>query len=290
MKGIRLFLIYIVFVLLGCLEVSRIPQDMYLANQGFVELSNGNYLRAEANLLVALDLNPNNPYALLNLGAVYQDTARTAEAVQMYKRIIELNPEEGAVESNKQGYEGKTLVEIARENLSGLGVILAERGSPIDLTEMEKSTVTDFHITSSDIVSNDYFQSLSDTATRHSSAFSVADQQNPISVAGGGGASGGETSGIGASAGGSAGTVGGGVSGSDSGSSGGYDGGEGPSGASQGGEGGSGGSVGAGGGGSGGSSGEGGTPGSGSSAPGVGGGASDGASGGSSGGNAGGNR
>ena len=276
MKGIRLFLIYIVFVLLGCVEVSRIPQDMYLANQGFVELSNGNYLRAEANLLVALDLNPNNPYTLLNLGAVYQDTARTAEAVQMYKRIIELNPEEGAVESNKQGYEGKTLVEIARENLSGLGVILAERGSPIDLTEMEKSTVTDFYITSSDIVSNDYFQSLSDTATRHSSASSVVDQQNSISVAGGGGASGGETSGIGASAG----TVGGGVSGSDSGSSGGYDGGEG----------GSGGSVGAGGGGSGGSSGEGGTPGSGASAPGIGGGASDGASGGSSGGNAGGTR
>ena len=281
MKGIRLFLIYIVFVLLGCVEVSRIPQDMYLANQGFVELSNGNYLRAEANLLVALDLNPNNPYALLNLGAVYQDTARTAEAVQMYKRIIELNPEEGAVESNKQGYEGKTLVEIARENLSGLGVILAERGSPIDLTEMENS---------SDIVSNDYFQSLSDTATRHSSAFSVADQQNSISLAGGGGASGGETSGIGASAGASTGTVSGGESGSDSGSSGGYDSGGGTGGASQGGEGGSGGGVGAGGGGSGGSSGEGGTPGSGSSASGVGGGASDGASGGNSGGNAGGNR
>jgi hypothetical protein len=286
MKGIRLFLTYIAFVLLGCGGVSRIPQDIYLANQGFVELSNGNYLRAEANLLVALDLNPNNPYALLNLGAVYQDTARTAEAVQMYKRIIELNPEEGAVESNKQGCEGKTLVEIARENLSGLGVILAERGSPIDLTEMEKSTETDFYITSSDIVSNNYFQSFSDTATRHSSASSVVDQQNSISVAGGDAASGSETSGIGASAG----TVGGGVSGSDSGNSGGYDGGGGTGGASQGGEGGSGGGVGAGGGGSGGSSGAGGNPGSGSSAPGVGGGASDGASGGSGGGNAGGNR
>jgi tetratricopeptide (TPR) repeat protein len=99
----------------GCGGSFSIPQDTYLANQGLLELSNRNYLGAEANLLVALDLNPNNPYALLNLGVVYHNTDRPAEAVEMYLRVLDLKPEETAVESNREGNRGRSLLEIAKD-------------------------------------------------------------------------------------------------------------------------------------------------------------------------------
>ena len=70
MKSIMLLLIGIALICVGCVGTSYVTQDNYLAHQGFVELSKGNYSLAEANLLVSLDIEPNNPYSLLNLGAV----------------------------------------------------------------------------------------------------------------------------------------------------------------------------------------------------------------------------
>ena len=101
MKNSKVFLLMCLFlVLVSCGGSSYITQDAYLTDKGFAELSNGNYPQAEANLLVALDLNPENPFALLNLGVVYQDTGRTSEAVEIYERLLELTPEETAVQSN----------------------------------------------------------------------------------------------------------------------------------------------------------------------------------------------
>jgi hypothetical protein len=133
-----LLLIGIVLIWVGCVGTSYVTQDNYLAHQGFVELSKGNYSLAEANLLVSLDIEPNNPYSLLNLGAVYQDTGRTWQAVEMYEKIIELNPEQTAIQSNKDRYRGRSLVEIAKENLRRLAVNDASKGSmrgPFDMGE-----------------------------------------------------------------------------------------------------------------------------------------------------------
>ncbi len=138
MKSLMLFLIGIVLIWVGCVGTSYVTQDNYLAHQGFVELSKGNYSLAEANLLVSLDIEPNNPYSLLNLGAVYQDTGRTWQAVEMYEKLIELNPEQTAIQSNKERYRGRSLVEIAKENLRSLAVNDASKGSirgPFDMGE-----------------------------------------------------------------------------------------------------------------------------------------------------------
>ena len=94
MKAMILFLTGIALICIGCVKSSYISQDTYLEHQGFVELSKGNYSLAEATLLVSLDINPNNPYSLLNLGAVYQNTGRNWQAAQMYKKLLELNPEQ----------------------------------------------------------------------------------------------------------------------------------------------------------------------------------------------------
>ncbi|MCX5878996.1 MAG: tetratricopeptide repeat protein, partial [Deltaproteobacteria bacterium] len=59
------------FILGGCAT-----QDMELSNEGFQEISRKNYGQAEVNLKKALSINPDNPYALLNMGVVYQETGR----------------------------------------------------------------------------------------------------------------------------------------------------------------------------------------------------------------------
>ena len=129
MKSLLLLLVSIALIWMGCGGSSYVTQDIYLAHQGFVELSKGNYSVAEANLLVSLDIKPNNPYSLLNLGAVYQDTGRTWQAVEMYEKLLELNPEQTAIQSNKERYRGKSLVEITKENLRSLAVNDTVKGS-----------------------------------------------------------------------------------------------------------------------------------------------------------------
>ncbi len=122
MKSLRLLLLWISVIWIGCAGTSKVTQEVYLAHQGFIELSKGNYEMAEANLLVSLEIQPDNPYSLLNLGAVYQETGRTWQAKQLYQKLIKLNPDHTATLSNIEKYNGKSLVEIAKVNLKTLAV------------------------------------------------------------------------------------------------------------------------------------------------------------------------
>jgi len=142
MKKATLLLMLIALVLGGCTTSPQVSQDMFLSEHGFAALSSSDYSEAEAYLLVALDINPNNPYTLLNLGVVFQDTGRTKEAIQMYQKVLELNPEETVVKSNKEGYSGKKIVELARENLKNLGVFVAQKDPELNTKDLGESAVT----------------------------------------------------------------------------------------------------------------------------------------------------
>jgi Flp pilus assembly protein TadD len=83
-------------------------KDVVLSNRGFEEISKGNYREAENHLEEALLLNPNNPYALLNMGVVYHETGRFEKAREMYERVIALQPGERANLSNVESLEKKT--------------------------------------------------------------------------------------------------------------------------------------------------------------------------------------
>lgn len=98
----------------------QIPYDMMMANRGYEELVKENFDQAEAFFDVARSVNPNNPYALLNLGVVYQNTGRKSAAKQMYEKVIELNPNYRVEKSTNAGHKGKSLAEIAEINLRGL--------------------------------------------------------------------------------------------------------------------------------------------------------------------------
>ncbi len=138
MKSAKLFLILISLIFVSCANTPYVPTDVYLANEGYAEYLRNNYELAETNFLVALDINPNNPYALLNMGALYQDTGRTVQAIQMYEKVVELNPEEVAVQSNKEEFAGITLVEIVKVNLSSLRVGILDKDSMINPIELEE--------------------------------------------------------------------------------------------------------------------------------------------------------
>jgi len=142
MKKATLLLMLFALVGGGCTTSPHVSQDMFLSENGFVELSKGNYLEAEAYLLAAMEMNPTNPYTLLNLGVVFQDTGRTKEAVEMYQRVLELNPDETAVKSNIEGYSGKKIAEIARENLKSMDIPIAQKDPELNTKDLKESIVT----------------------------------------------------------------------------------------------------------------------------------------------------
>ena len=200
MKVLLLLLLAIALICVGCSGSSYITQDTYLAHQGFLELLKENYAMAEANLLVSLDIDPRNPYALLNLGAVYQDTGRTWQAVEMYEKVIELNPEQTAVESNNDKYKGKNLVEIAKKNLRSLAVIDISKDNIDGPFDMRESIPKISHIKTIHTVSIDEMPSIGDTTAVFASELYVEGKQESTYFAlgegpgdGGSGQSGGDS-------------------------------------------------------------------------------------------------
>jgi len=113
----RTHIIFLLILILFASAPGCTTKDMTLSDQGFRAISAGNYVEAEKHLEQALSENPDNPYALLNMGVVYQNTGRPEKATEMYERVIGLNPSAKATESNIETATGKPLVEIARENL-----------------------------------------------------------------------------------------------------------------------------------------------------------------------------
>ena len=115
-------IVFSIIILAACASSQTdVPQDMLLADQGYSELIKGNYERAEAIFTVALSINPENPYALLNLGVLYQNTGQLEKAREMYQRLIDTKTEAVAVQSTSSKYKKKKLVEIAKENLAAIG-------------------------------------------------------------------------------------------------------------------------------------------------------------------------
>lgn len=112
----------LVLIVTGCAGTSNsaIPYDMTLTNEGYNELMRSNFEQAEAFFELALSVNPENPYALLNLGVVYQNTGQIDKAKQMYQKVIDMNSQLTAKSSTDSKFEGKSLAEIAKINIKSL--------------------------------------------------------------------------------------------------------------------------------------------------------------------------
>lgn len=114
MKPLTVFRLGLILpaLLTGCAT-----EDIRLSDAAYREMSKGNYAQAETYLNQALALNPNNPYALLNRGAVYQNTGRLDEARADYDRLMALDPDERAGSDTTESLGGTPLADIAGDNL-----------------------------------------------------------------------------------------------------------------------------------------------------------------------------
>jgi len=119
-KVLFIILLSLSFLLISCSSTPEKAPDVDLSEQAFEAISEGDYEQAEALLEVALSINPDNPYAILNLGVVYQRTGRIEKAREQYVKIILQDAKETVVRSNVRGMEGKSLVDIAKDNLENL--------------------------------------------------------------------------------------------------------------------------------------------------------------------------
>lgn len=120
----------IAIINLACLEqncagtnVDPPTVDQRLSDEGFFALTNGKNTDAETKLLEALAINPNNPYARLNLGVVYQRTGRAELAKAEYQKVIDLNAKIVPTFVGDKNLEGKSLKQIAKSNMEGMQAV-----------------------------------------------------------------------------------------------------------------------------------------------------------------------
>jgi cell division protein FtsN len=138
-KGRWLIITTIMFaLLLGCGG-----KDMKLTNQGSEAILVQDYLGAERYLGEALARNPDNPYALFNMGLVYENTGRQQQAISMYQKVLDLNTTQG----KKVSPEDQALTERAGTNLRKLQMEIASTSRPIErpgMTRSEEPDLKDF--------------------------------------------------------------------------------------------------------------------------------------------------
>jgi len=115
-------LLLIALFVLGSSGCSYLQTDMRNVNRGYDSLLNDDLQTAEERFDDALETNPDNPYALLDLGVVYERTGRIEEAKALYQKVINIeqeNPTKPARVSESAA-ENETLRSIAINNLSRL--------------------------------------------------------------------------------------------------------------------------------------------------------------------------
>ncbi len=128
-------------LLVGC-NAPSVSEDMRLASTGMEQIQEEEYQQAEKTLKKALEINPDNPYAILNLGVVYHQTGRPTKARKQYKKVIKNQKaaELKADRATSSTDEGKPLRKVARENLRLLDQAREESGGGADTSSGESAT------------------------------------------------------------------------------------------------------------------------------------------------------
>lgn len=112
--------------------VSNINHAVALNDIGFSKLQEKDYGRARQYFEQALVIDPKNPFALLNLGIVYEKEGSIPLAVEMYRKVADMKPVEREIMGKSVGPDPQ-LIELrqrAIEDLRRLGVQYTPEPSP----------------------------------------------------------------------------------------------------------------------------------------------------------------
>ncbi len=93
---------------------------LQLADRGYEALVKEDLITARNFLVKALELDPSNPYALINLGVVYQKQGDYPRAISHYRRVIETGTAATAMPPADYHGEDLSLLHIARQNIEFL--------------------------------------------------------------------------------------------------------------------------------------------------------------------------
>lgn len=92
----------------------------YLIDRAMGSIADGQYALAETDLNRALELDPGNPAAMLDLGVVYQRTGRVQQADSMYRRVMEADADGVPALVSHESGEGQSYEGLAAQNLASL--------------------------------------------------------------------------------------------------------------------------------------------------------------------------
>jgi len=98
----------------------NVEHAMKLAATGYEKLMADSTQEAKDYFVKALDINPDNPFALMNMGVVYEREGNPDKALEMYQAVLGVGTTETAFESSNREKNGALLVDIARENIERL--------------------------------------------------------------------------------------------------------------------------------------------------------------------------
>ena len=84
---------------------------------GFAKLQQQEYAEAKGYFLQALKIDPVNPYALINMGIIYEHEQQPHKALEVYKQVLEFADSRQDATASDQTAEDQALLNIARENL-----------------------------------------------------------------------------------------------------------------------------------------------------------------------------
>lgn len=95
-------------------------QDGKASEGAMAALGKGDFAKAEGLANDALHRNPQDPYAILALGVVFENTARPDLARQYFSSLVSMNPQVTAMVGVGPAAERRTLAEIGRQHLAAL--------------------------------------------------------------------------------------------------------------------------------------------------------------------------
>jgi len=102
-------------------ELHREPNmehAMKLTTTGYEKLIENHVQEAKTYFLEALEIDPENSFALINMGVVYEDEENIEKALEMYRAVVSIGSAEIASESSNPEKNGALLVEIAQDNIT----------------------------------------------------------------------------------------------------------------------------------------------------------------------------
>ncbi len=95
-------------------------ETMRFTSLGYEQLDEKEYELAKGLFEKAYELDYNNPYAILNLGIIYEQEGNKTEAIKMYQRVISMDTQAKNVFATNPKDQDRKLIDIAKENMERL--------------------------------------------------------------------------------------------------------------------------------------------------------------------------